>query len=1252
MSVTGTLAAFALKHTFDLSADTLVDWLQDRFTDHSQTLPKALGRANHRAWQAVGLALAGDGLVEKVKDLGRDRDLTAAREAIRGFLANTPTGLEMSAAGLRVRACDELNRLRKLGKLTAPHDRNAVVANLSRFGNTGRMVGEAAEAVAVVADGLAPDAPHLAQVLRLAPPGGPPLLVTAFLFFIRREVETNDELARGLTFDHLRQLTAAQDRGFALLDARTEGILDQFDVLFDALGNWFAVADEKLDDIRGQLDKLLADRNVPTRAADPLRVSVTNEKELSQLRHWRDELRKLPPELLMAADWSKLGDALASGRLFAEARESHKAAAANAQATKDRVAEAEAEFKAYRDACEQEKWEDALKGLMRAAELDPARFAPFPLNRYEPVGILGAGGFGTVIRCRQRLAKGRDVAVKTFHAADVGRGMDEVFAEAHALSRLADPAIVKVLHWEFADPAESRPFLVMEYFPGMTLAAHLKHHGPLPIDDFLPVARQIAGAMVAAHAANILHRDLKPGNILVSRDGVGRWDVRVIDFGLAVPFTAVQASASTSQPQRTRRDQSFAGTLEYASPEQRGLFAATVGLRSDVYSFGKTMLEALFGSTDPVSEDWEAVPEVYRERLKRALEKCVVRDPSRRHDGFGSIVAALAALEPRKRVANESDQALEEKPPTDPPPAASVREQPVTPNLDVFALMYTFDEPADDLASWLENPVTNENQLLQLALSQANERAWESLGITLAEDGAFDKFKGWFRDSDLTIAREAIRRFLAATPTGMGLSPAELRGRARDELNRLEKAGRLSPPHDPVVIAATLRGRKNAAEMVADAEEAVSTIAAILADDASHVAQLIRLTPPGGAPLLLSVFTFFFRREVESHETLACRFRVDSRYHPAKGQDRGFALFSSRTAVINDLAEREQVGRMERWKQSGMPREWVLKRLDGWGKPALAEFIAQLQATSFWPLKADDVAIYLESLRSELRPKVDVKWPVVPKREEAGAPSKSAGESHKGPALDPARQRKAGEKITFKIPGEVKMAFAWCPPGVFLMGSEHLAGSADEKPAHNVTLTKGFFIGVHPVTQSQWKAITGENPSKFKGDNRPVEMVSWENCQDFCKKLTAQLKGRLTVRLPSEAEWEYACRAGTTSEYHFGDVINPDLANYDAGYSWNGSPKGKYRQETTDVGSFPANPWGLFDVHGNVWEWCEDWYGPYVAEKQTDPIQSQKHSEDRRVMRGGSWYNNPGRSRAAYRERKAPSACDSHYGFRVCFDLG
>jgi formylglycine-generating enzyme required for sulfatase activity len=225
------------------------------------------------------------------------------------------------------------------------------------------------------------------------------------------------------------------------------------------------------------------------------------------------------------------------------------------------------------------------------------------------------------------------------------------------------------------------------------------------------------------------------------------------------------------------------------------------------------------------------------------------------------------------------------------------------------------------------------------------------------------------------------------------------------------------------------------------------------------------------------------------------------------------------------------------------------------------------------------------------------------------------------------------------------------PSGTFCMGSpkdgsEH---GRNETPQHTVALP-AFFMGKYPVTQSQWRAVAAlsqvnqkldADPSNFKGDNRPVERVSWLDAVEFCDRLS-QHTGR-HYRLPSEAEWEYACRAGTTTPFHFGETITTHLANYDGtddpDGKWSGSygcgPKGIYRKETTPVGSFKvANAFGLYDMHGNVWEWCQDhWHTTYNG-APTDGrawIDTETAKSACRLLRGGSWDNAPWDCRSARR---------------------
>ncbi|NET82825.1 MAG: formylglycine-generating enzyme family protein [Moorea sp. SIO1F2] len=237
--------------------------------------------------------------------------------------------------------------------------------------------------------------------------------------------------------------------------------------------------------------------------------------------------------------------------------------------------------------------------------------------------------------------------------------------------------------------------------------------------------------------------------------------------------------------------------------------------------------------------------------------------------------------------------------------------------------------------------------------------------------------------------------------------------------------------------------------------------------------------------------------------------------------------------------------------------------------------------------------------------------------------------------------------------------------GSFIMGSpETEEGHSDsESPQHQVTV-KSFFMGKYPVTQAQWQAVAAltqvnrelkPNPSYFKGDDRPVERVSWYDAVEFCARLSEYTKR--PYRLPSEAEWEYACRAGTTTPFHFGETITTDLANYNGKYTYGSGSKGKYTQKTTPVGSFGVgNDFGLYDMHGNVWEWCADhWHSNYEdaptdgSAWEDESINNNDNDNLSRLLRGGSWRSDPGFCRSGSRPFYDPvlRRSGSKFGFRV-----
>ena len=231
------------------------------------------------------------------------------------------------------------------------------------------------------------------------------------------------------------------------------------------------------------------------------------------------------------------------------------------------------------------------------------------------------------------------------------------------------------------------------------------------------------------------------------------------------------------------------------------------------------------------------------------------------------------------------------------------------------------------------------------------------------------------------------------------------------------------------------------------------------------------------------------------------------------------------------------------------------------------------------------------------------------------------------------------------------------PVGSFQMGSP--ATEAEryevEGPQHRVEL-QSFFLGKTPVTQAQWQEVASwpqvdmklhPDPADFREANKPVEQVSWEEAMEFCRRLSQRTK--LFYTLPSEAQWEYACRAGTTSPFAFGDTLTTDLANYDGNYNYGSGPKGQYREKTTEVGSFAANAWGLQDMHGNVMEWCLDhWHGDYRGAPSDGSARVDGYESDLRLLRGGSWDCDPRFCRSASRDWRHLVTRYSHVGFRLC----
>jgi formylglycine-generating enzyme required for sulfatase activity len=250
----------------------------------------------------------------------------------------------------------------------------------------------------------------------------------------------------------------------------------------------------------------------------------------------------------------------------------------------------------------------------------------------------------------------------------------------------------------------------------------------------------------------------------------------------------------------------------------------------------------------------------------------------------------------------------------------------------------------------------------------------------------------------------------------------------------------------------------------------------------------------------------------------------------------------------------------------------------------------------------------------------------------------STGPAAQAPATPTAEPGADLEKsLSLDLGQGVKIEFVLIPAGEFMMGQAN--GDVDEA-SHKVAITKPFYMAKYEVTQEQWKAVMGTDPSKFKGDKNPVDSVSWIDAQDFCKKLGEKLADRmLSFSLPTEAQWEYACRAGTTTKYYYGDK-DGDFVDY-------GWCKRNSEGTTHPVGQKKPNAWGLYDMHGNVIEWCADWFGKdyYQASPPSDPTGPETGLQ--RTVRGGCWFSHPDGCRCTDRTHWSPNLRSPYSGFRV-----
>jgi tRNA A-37 threonylcarbamoyl transferase component Bud32 len=552
----------------DPAAQAIASWLGQRFIDQSRRLTVALERANEQAWATLEMALGGDGLFATLGRLFKQVDQKALADDVRQFLSASAGQLGPDRGPQFRRQCLlELRSARSAalldGMAADPSELAQAAARLARFSKPEEVASADFHALEQIGLTLpAQTYPNLRTLLLLHPtPGSAPLLADAARYFLRRQIETDPELHRGLSWSHAQAAAEAQSRGFEAVET--------------ALGQWKNELQQAIEDLLGKVDQIHG--NVLDIHAAVLRAegregatyarlkeidvrlqrqgmqqgelsprhsfSIRGDLEKQAVKMLLDRLRQLPasqqqnmPAALngLAKLLHSTGDLPEAEKLFAQA---------SAQVGADVSAAAEIHYNEYRTALEQRDWDAALAKLNEAVRLDPARFAPFPMEKYQIRRILGAGGFGVAFLC-QDVYMDEQVVIKSLYADDLDRGIDDIFREVKLLRKLRHPHIVHVTACDFAASGKQRPYFVMDYFEGGSLQEWLDKNGRLELKDLLAIAIPTAEALQAAHAQGVLHRDIKPDNLLVALPE-GQWQVKLIDFGLALRQQTLRDSTTS-----------------------------------------------------------------------------------------------------------------------------------------------------------------------------------------------------------------------------------------------------------------------------------------------------------------------------------------------------------------------------------------------------------------------------------------------------------------------------------------------------------------------------------------------------------------------------------------------------------------------------------------------------------------------------------------------------------------------------------
>lgn len=847
-------------------------------------------------------------------------------------------------------------------------------------------------------------------------------------------------------------------------------------------------------------------------------------------------------------------------------------------------------------------------------------------SRYTIEGPLGKGGMGEVLlandnRLKRKVAIKRVLTEKSRSQIAVSRFL----TEAQSIASLNHFNIVQVYDY---GRDKHGPFLIMEYVDGTNLLDRCRE-GAIPLEAAIQITCQLCDGLGRAHELGIIHRDIKPANILLTKDG----KPKLTDFGLAKAEATDNGMTIAG---------AVLGTLDFMPPEQRS-DAALTDARSDLWSLAATFYQMVTGKSPRVIRLHE-FPKSLQQVLSKALE-------DRKEDRYQSAAEFQDALESYTRLAPEAPATGADLGTGECPSCRTKNEshrkfcRECAASLRVSCLSCKVELPVWDKVCPECGKKQAELVAARVAAMKLERKKAEELYNQYAFDEAIRTVQSIGSETDSRLQQ------LKSWADTFALELTEERIRQEDSASKQYADAKMH-------------------RQVFDYQSAIHALESIpepmRTDEMLQFLVKLHEDHETSSRLMKEIANRLKRKEMDGLQELIDRAIVlrgeDQELLELKGQlTKSAASCDDAQQLLNKGKAKEALGLIldleEVYLTSG---QQALKSKLRSIVDAELEMTAAVKEANAGGIDPDKVVVLLPLVTAYLQ--------INPHHEKAGSLFQQLIDRvNKTPLAYQELFRKLPYgvldsipiesiakypmKVLAQLPSEVLaklpnqafakfpplmnslgMALNWIPSGKFRMG--------EGEESYDVTITRPYYLGVIEVTQEQYQRVMGKNLSSFKGVKNPVENVSWDDAVSFCKKLselpTEKSAGRV-YRLPTEAEWEYACRAGTTTDYSFGDAES-QLDDY-AWYSKNSG------QAAHAVGLKEPNAFGLYDMHGSVWEWCQDWYGGYPSGALIDPLGPSESTY--RVCRGGSWGSGAAYCRAAYRRTFVPAYRSPICGFRI-----